>query len=305
MAAKILMVGSVMMDLILQMQRVPAPSESVLGDSYKNAGGGKGSNSAVAAARLGAEVSVYATLGQDSNGEALGEMLGAEGIDTQYLQRQPGLNTGMAVILLEAMGTNRIVIFKGANDETTPGQLDGVFKKKLDALMLQLEIPLETNIAALRMAQDRGMVTCLDAGPAMDVPLEEMEGLTILSPNETETKALVGILPVDEATCVAACKKLKARATCQYVVLKLGEKGSYVYGEGIQELIKAYPITTVDPTAAGDAFTGALVKTYVETGDITAAARYANAVGALACMKLGAQPSLPTATEVEAFIAAQ
>lgn len=305
MAAKILMVGSIMMDLILQMERVPDPSESVLGDSYKNAGGGKGSNSAVAASRVGADVAVYCTLGQDANGEALKGMLEAEGMDIDYMQLVENQSTGMAVILLEESGMNRIIIYKGANDATAPDALAGAFAKAPQAVMMQLEIPLETNVAALEMAREKGIITCLDAGPAQDYPLEKMKGLTILSPNETETKALVGILPVDEDTCLEASRKLIERAHCQYVVLKMGDKGSYIYGEGIQEMVPPYTVDCVDPTAAGDAFTGALVKMYVETGDILAAAKYANAVGGLACTKLGAQPSLPTAEEVDAFLAKQ
>ncbi|MGL4547595.1 ribokinase [Eubacterium aggregans] len=279
MAAKILMVGSIMIDLILQMECVPDPSESVLGDSYKNAGDGKGSNSAVAASRVGADVAVYCTLGQDANGEALKGMLEAEGMDIEYMQLVEGLSTGMAVILLEKSGMNRIIIYKGANDSTSPDALAGAFAKAPQAVMMQLKIPLETNIAALEMAKEKGIITCLDAGPAQDYPLEKMKWLTIFSPNETETKAMVEILPVDEATCQEASKKLMERSDCRYVVLKMGDKSSYIYGEGIQELVPPYKVDCVDLTAAGDAFTGALVKMYVETGDILAAAKYANAVG--------------------------
>jgi ribokinase len=303
MAAKMLMVGSVMIDLILQMERVPEPSESVLGTSYKNAGGGKGSNSAVAASRLGADVAMYCTLGKDANGQALMKMLQAEGMDLEQVKMVEGLNTGMAVIQLEANGVNRIVIFKGANDNTAADDLKAAFAKQPQAVMMQLEIPFETNKQALALAKEQGIVTCLDAGPAQDYPLEEMKGLTILSPNETETKALTGILPGDDASCLKASQKLVERSGCQYVVIKMGDKGSYVYGDGIAELIPSYTIDCVDPTAAGDAFTGALVKTYVETGDIKQAAVYANAVGALACTTLGAQPSLPTAQAVADFIA--
>ena len=146
MAAKILMTGSIMMDLILQMPRIPHPSESLLGTSYSNAGGGKGSNSAVAACKAGGEVSVCGTLGKDSNGEALLGMLTDIGIDVSNLTLKEGANTGMAVIMLEEDGMNRLAIYTGANNDTTPEAVDAAFEgKEYDALMMQTGIPLETN----------------------------------------------------------------------------------------------------------------------------------------------------------------
>lgn len=302
MAAKIMMVGSVMMDLILQMKRAPGPSESVLGTTYGNAPGGKGSNAAVAAARLGADVSAYATLGKDANGEELIACWQREGINTDYAQLKEGAGTGLAVILLEEGGKNRIVIYTGANMETMPDALEKAFEQPVDALLLQLEIPLETNIKAVELAQKKGIITVLDAGPAQEYPLERLKGLTILSPNETETKALTGIFPDDIESCREASKKLMERNDCRYVVLKMGDRGSYIYGDGIDVLVPPYKVDALDPTAAGDAFTGALAMKFVETKDIVEAARYANAVGALSTLTLGAQPSLPKADAVERFI---
>lgn len=304
MAAKILMVGSIMMDLILQMPRIPHPSESILGTTYSNAGGGKGSNSAVAAAKVGGEVSVCGTLGQDSNGEALTAMLKDVNIDVSHLRLEEGANTGMAVIMLEEDGMNRIAIYTGANNNTTPKAVEAAFEdKEYDALMMQLEIPLETNVRAFELAKERGMITCLDAGPAQDYPLEKFKGLTILSPNETETEALIGILPKDDATCIEASKILKERSDCKYVVLKMGDKGSFIYGEGIAQMVPTFKVEAVDPTAAGDCFTGVLVKQFAETGDIIASAKYASAAAAISVQHLGAQPSLPTKEAVEAFLA--
>lgn len=303
MQTKILMVGSVMMDLILTMDRAPELSESVLGEIYGNACGGKGSNAAVAASRLGAKVSVFGTLGKDGNGDVLVDMLSSEGINTKNLKMKEGSHSGFVVILLEKGGKNRLVICPGANMETTPEGLEEVFEEDFDALLLQLEIPLEANIAAVKLAQEKGVITVLDAGPAQEYPLEKLKGLTILSPNETETKALTGIYPADLETCRAAAKVLQQRNDCKFVALKLGDRGSYIYGEGIDELVPPYKVVALDPTAAGDAFTGALAKKYAETKDIVASARYANAVGALSTLKVGAQPSLPTDKEVDEFIA--
>ena len=243
MAAKILMVGSIMMDLILQMPRIPHPSESLLGTSYSNAGGGKGSNSAVAAAKAGGDVSVCGTLGQDANGEALLGMLQDVGIDVSNLKLKEGANTGMAVIMLEEDGMNRLAIYTGANNDTSPESVEAAFKdKEYDALMMQLEIPLESNVRAFELAKERGMITCLDAGPAQDYPIEKFQGITILSPNETETEALVGILPKDDETCIEACKILHERSNCKYVVLKMGDKGSFIYGEGICQMVPTFKV---------------------------------------------------------------
>lgn len=304
MAAKILMVGSIMMDLILQMPRIPHPSESLLGTTYSNAGGGKGSNSAVAAARAGGNVSVCGTLGQDANGEALLGMLKSASINVSHLMLKEGANTGMAVIMLEENGMNRLAIYTGANNDTTPESVEAAFADDTyDALMMQLEIPFESNLRAFTLAKERGMITCLDAGPAQDYPIEKFQGITILSPNETETEALVGILPKDEESCIAASKILHERSGCKYVVLKMGEKGSFIYGEGICEMVPTFKVDAVDPTAAGDCFTGVLVKQYAETGDIVSSARYASAAAAISVQHLGAQPSLPEKEAIDAFLA--
>jgi len=304
MAAKILMVGSIMMDLILQMPRIPHPSESLLGTTYSNAGGGKGSNSAVAAARAGGNVSVCGTLGQDANGEALLGMLKSAGINISHLMLKEGANTGMAVIMLEENGMDRLAIYTGANNDTTPESVEAAFADDTyDALMMQLEIPFESNLRAFTLAKERGMITCLDAVPAQDYPIEKFQGITILSPNETETEALVGILPKDEESCIAASKILHERSGCKYVVLKMGEKGSFIYGEGICEMVPTFKVDAVDPTAAGDCFTGVLVKQYAETGDIVSSARYASAAAAISVQHLGAQPSLPEKEAIDAFLA--
>ncbi|MBU4438910.1 MAG: ribokinase [Acetobacterium sp.] len=305
MAARILLVGSVMMDLILRCERAPEPSESVLGHDYRNAPGGKGSNAAVAAARTGAKVSAYATVGDDSNGEYLLDCWKKEGVDTTHTITKPGANTGFVAITLEDNGQNRLIIFPGANMLTPPDQLEKAFEDDFDAVLLQFEIPLETNAKAIEIANRKGIITVLDAGPAQDYPLEKLPPVTILSPNETETKALVGIYPADEASCREAAQKLMERNGCKFVALKLGDRGSYLYGDGLDVLIPPYKVDAIDPTAAGDAYTGTLAKAFVEMGDLVAAAKYASASGALTCTQLGAQPSLPTAAEIDAFLATQ
>ena len=175
--------------------------------------------------------------------------------------------------------------------------------KEYDAVMMQLEIPVESNVKAFELAKAKGMITCLDCGPAQPYPIEKFQGITILSPNETETDALVGILPVDDETCLAASKILKESSNCKYVVLKMGEKGSYIYGEGLAQMVPTFKVDAVDPTAAGDCYTGVLVMRYAETGDIVEAARYASAAAAISVQSLGAQPSLPMKEDIDKFYA--
>ena len=304
MSAKILLVGSVMMDLILRCERAPEPSESVLGHDYRNAPGGKGSNAAVAAARAGAQVAAYASVGNDSNGDYLLERWHEAGVDTTHVLRRDG-NTGFVAITLEDNGQNRLIIFPGVNMETPPDELEAAFDAGCDAVLLQFEIPAATNKRAIEIANERGVITVLDAGPATKNGLDGLPPGTILPPNETETKALVDIYPGDEDSCREAAKRLQQKNGCTYVVLKLGERGSYIYGEDVDTFGPPFKVDTVDPTAAGDAFTGTLAKAYAETGDIVAAARYGGAAGALTCTKLGAQPSVPSATEIDALIAEQ
>lgn len=304
MSAKILLVGSVMMDLILRCERAPEPSESVLGHDYRNAPGGKGSNAAVAAARAGAQVAAYASVGKDSNGDYLLERWHEAGVDTTHVLRRDG-NTGFVAITLEDNGQNRLIIFPGVNMETPPDELEAAFDAGCDAVLLQFEIPAATNKRAIEIANERGVITVLDAGPATKNGLDGLPPVTILSPNETETKALVDIYPGDEDSCREAAKRLQQKNGCTYVVLKLGERGSYIYGEDVDTFVPPFKVDTVDPTAAGDAFTGTLAKAYAETGDIVAAARYGGAAGALTCTKLGAQPSVPFAAEIDALMAEQ
>ena len=237
MAAKILLVGSVMMDLILRCERAPEPSESVLGHDYRNAPGGKGSNAAVAAARAGAQVAAYASVGNDTNGDYLLDRWNDEGVDTTHVLRRDG-NTGFVAITLEDNGQNRLIIFPGVNMETPPDALEAAFDAGCDAVLLQFEIPAETNMRAIEIANERGVTTVLDAGPATKNGLDGLPPVTILSPNETETRALVDIYPADEESCREAAKRLQEKNGCRYVVLKLGERGSYIYGDGVDTLVR-------------------------------------------------------------------
>ena len=301
--ANILCVGSVNMDLVVSLQeRAPAAGETVFGTDYRNVPGGKGANQAVAAARMGGQVLFLGRVGDDENGRALRAGMEADGIDTRLLKTcdRP---TGLALIPVEPSGQNRIIVVSGANSTLTPGDVIAAFEAEtVDCVLVGLEVPLPVVEAACRQGAARGIPVVLDAGPAMALNLAPLQGLTILSPNETEAQAITGIEIADEDSARRAAVWMEERCHPRYVVIKLGARGSYIYGQGLAQTVPAFPCKAVDSTAAGDCFTAVLALEYIRTGDILAAARYASAAAGISVTRPGAQPSLPRREEVDAFL---
>lgn len=298
----ILDVGSVNMDLVLRSERVPLVGESLIGQEYVYVPGGKGANQAVAAARLGAEVTFVGRIGADAHGSRLKAELQAQGISTDLVRVDTDAQTGLAVIMLEHSGENRILVYPGANMSIRREDIEPAFEQRHDAVMITLEIPPEVVISVCSKAREKQIPTVLDAGPAQPFDLGQVRGLEILSPNETETVALTGkpCRTPDEAE--AAARVLAELAEARFVVIKLGEQGALLHGEGKTEFVPAYTVDVVDSTAAGDSFTAAMTVHFLQHGDIREAVRYANGAGALAVTRLGAQPSMPEAKEVEQFL---
>ncbi len=299
----VLVVGSINMDLVLQTPRMPRPGESLIGQTYHHIPGGKGANQAVAAARLGADVTLAGKVGEDVNGMKLREHLDAQGIATHGIVSDANSQTGLAVIIVEVSGQNSIIVCPGANMDIRKDELQHAFAGgRYDAVMLQLEIPQEIVIECCNLARVAGIPVILDAGPAQAFPLEQVRGIAILTPNETEALALTGIEVRTLDDAARAASVLLARAQAHAVVMKLGEKGALLRtAEGANEHFPARGVEVVDTTAAGDAFTAAMTIRYLQTGDLREAIAFGNLVGALTVTRLGAQPSLPTSSEVEAF----
>lgn len=298
----ILVIGSINMDMVARIDHIPLQGESVIGQGYSFNPGGKGSNSAVAAARLGGTVSFAGCVGNDDYGTALRKVLTDEGVDDRLLKVTDEAPSGYAPILVQSNGQNGIIVFPGANMCIKKEDIPAMFERKVDAVMMQLEIPQEIVLAASKMAAEKGIPVVLDAGPAQPYPIQEVQSLLVLSPNETETTALTGLAVETTEQAQLAAHALMQRSNAQYVVIKMGDRGAYLLGGGYDELIPSYKITAIDPTAAGDTFTGAMTLEYLRCGDMRSAVRYGCAAGALAATKLGAQPSLPTREEVDAFI---
>ena len=298
---RILVIGSINMDVVLRAEKFPAPGETVVGTDLSLIPGGKGANQAVALSRLGASASLLGCVGKDPWGEELIEKLEENGVDTVNVTSDESLPTGNATIIVDSEGENRIVLIAGANDALRPGLVDAALdaESSCDAILLQLEIPLRTVYHAISAGAARGIPVILDAGPPRAVPLEKLRGVTVLSPNESETEALTGIRPGDLDSAGKAAALLEESTGANEVVLKLGERGALFKDNGRYELVEAHQVEVVDTTAAGDSFTAALALEHSRGAGIEKAVRRALAAGALAVTRLGAQPSLPTAEEVD------
>jgi len=293
------------MDFVMNVARVPEAGETLAeSGSYSFIPGGKGANAAVAIRRLGGD-SVFCTgLGNDANGQKLLEIYNAEGIDTRYIMTDPKNPTGLAVIMVEPSGQNRISVFPGANMGITAQAIQSAMLCRPDALFMQLEIDENAVLTAANMAAERNIPIFLDAGPARaDFPLEKLPPLEVFSPNETECEIYTGISPRNPDLCLKAVMELSKRVKAKYYVLKLGGRGCYICDSVYYYCLPAYDMPVVDTTAAGDAFTAALTLEYLRSGSIGRAGKYANVVGSLSVGVKGAMPSIPTDAAVQQFIA--
>ena len=302
-AKRILVVGSMNMDLVATMERFPQANETIIGDDYQFIAGGKGGNQAVAAARLGGDVWIYASVGDDEQGAKLRQGMEAEGISTEHIQISAEAPTGLTLIPVDAQGNNQIMVLPGANLMLEAAGLEAVFDAvKPDAVILQLEIELEVIKKAIRLCMEREILSVLDAGPALDVPLETFRGISLISPNESECQAWTGITPKDLETSAQASKVLFEKTDADYVVLKMGKLGAYYHDGSSAALIPPTSHQAVDSTAAGDCFTAALTLRFLETGEWEESILFANVAAGITVSRMGAQPSLPQRAEVDQFI---
>ncbi len=303
----ILVVGSINMDLVVRLRRMPAPGETVAGEGFVTCLGGKGANQAVAAARLGASSRIIGRIGEDAFGQTLLDSLEAEGIDCKDVLPTPEAPTGVAMIAVDGQGANSIIVAGGANHRLTP---DDVFERQdafdaADVVVLQLELPLPTVRASIGMARRRGCKIILDPAPAQRHLPDELFQVDIVSPNVTEAEILTGVKAIEERVDKRVASDLIARGA-EAAVLKLGSRGSLVVtADSHFYTLPAYKVSVVDTTAAGDAFTAALAVAIGRGERLRQAAMFANAAGALACTRLGAQVAMPTAEEVRMLMADQ
>ena len=305
MLPSIVVVGSLNMDFVVSVKRLPAPGETVLGSNFTMIPGGKGANQACAAAKLAgnsAVVRMIGRVGKDLFADHLKASLAAAGVDVSGVHAAKAQPTGCALIAVDDTGQNSIVVASGANFEVSVADVEAMRKAFHGAAvaLFQLETPIPVIAAALRLAREEGVTTILDPAPAQLLSADLLANVDILTPNENEALKLLGrdgsaIALEDAATVAAELRKLGPRT----VVLKLGPQGCFIDAH-----IPGFQVEAVDTTAAGDTFNAALAVALAEGRPLSEAAVYANAAAAISVTRQGAQPSAPSRAEVESLLAA-
>jgi ribokinase len=305
MAKRIVVVGSINLDLVAATDRIPIAGETVRGFSFRTFPGGKGANQAVGAARLGGSVSMIGRLGSDAFGVELRDSLEQSNVNTNAVQLVSG-SSGVALITTDPQGENAITVVAGANAYLSPASLDSNIEliRTAGILLTQLEIPLETVEHLAAIAAQEGVPLMLDPAPARALPPALLKRIEWLTPNETETSMLTGSGPgeLSDELIEDAANALLDRGS-RNVILKLGDRGCYVaLSDGARQLVPAYSVNPVDTTAAGDAFNGAFAVALMNGQGAIEAASWASAVAAISVTRAGAQASMPTSSEVERFL---
>ncbi|MCI2169959.1 ribokinase [Schleiferilactobacillus perolens] len=289
-------IGSINVDNILHIQALPKPGETIAMSGYSTAGGGKGANQAIAAARSGAKTAFIGAVGNDANGEYMKTQLLENGINVQAVKTTSEAATGQAYILLQSSGQNSIIIDHGANAQVTVADVDAVAAaiQSSTFLVTEFETPLPADEEAFQIARAAGVKTILNPAPAVAQIPESLLRLTdIIVPNETESQAITGI-SVDDEPSLKASAEYYHKLGVETVIITLGDRGAYVASGNISELVPAYKVQAVDTTAAGDTFIGALAAELRPDGsNLLAAVRYASRAASLTVQKLGAFPSIP------------
>lgn len=302
-ARSIVVVGSSNTDMIIRVPRIPRAGETLLGGEFLTAAGGKGANQAVGAARAGGKVAFIARVGRDAFGDQAIAGLLRDGIDVSRVFRDKLTPSGVALIFVAQDGENSIAVAGGANAKLSPSDVKkaaGVIRSA-GLLVAQLETPLATVTAAVELAVKAGVPVILNPAPARPLPNSLLERISILTPNETEAELLTGIKVTDAAAAAKACSKLRSRGV-GIVILTLGERGAFLADANGRRLVPGFKVKTVDSTAAGDIFNGALSVALAEGKAVFDAVRFANAAAALSVTRLGAQPSAPSRADIEKFI---
>ena len=303
MPSKVVVVGSYNTDMTIKAARIPRPGETILGGRFAIGAGGKGANQAVAAARAGARVWLVARIGNDAFGEEALRRIQHEYINTDYLRRDSEAATGVACIVVDDAGENSIVVASGANANLQPNDLIAAEEiiAQADVMLLQLESPLPTVMAAVRLAAKHGVTVVLNPAPAQTLPENLLEHVTIISPNEVEAEMLTGVKIDGEKSLVAAAERLHAQGP-PTVLITRGPKGVFISSAGETHLLPAFQVTAIDTTGAGDVFNGCLAAFLTKARSLTAAATMASAAAAISVTRLGAQASAPRLAEIENFL---
>jgi len=300
---KVTVVGSFMYDLVATAPRRPKTGETLIGDSFGMFLGGKGANQAIAASRAGASVTMVGRLGNDLFGNQFLEKFSEEGIKTDFVIQDTENGTGVGMPLIDASGDNSIVIIPQANMALTVENIDKAESviADSDVLVLQCEVPMEANKRAAEIANKNDTLVILNPAPARKIPDTLLSLVDIITPNESEAEILTDMPTETNSQAMEAAHHLLSKGV-ETVILTLGSRGSLLLTEKMEKRIPAYLVDVIDTTAAGDAFCGALAAILSNGSIIEEAIKIANAAGALAVTKLGAEPSLPTKKDIDQLI---
>lgn len=296
----IVVVGSINMDLVVRCNRLPVPGETVLANSSAEICGGKGANQAVAAARVGGNVHMIGRIGDDGFGSSLLAGLKRERIHCDAVLETSGCSSGLAIVAVEEAGQNSIMVVSGANGRLSSEDLRRHRRwiEQADVLLLQLEIPTETVLQAIEIAQQAGVRVILDPAPVPATWDDAMLKVDLVCPNESEAAAICNF-PVQNLDDAAVAVKELYNRGAKNVAVTLGSSGTLFFDGNEPLWLKPYPVTAIDTTAAGDAFAGALAVRWANGDSLVDAIQFANAAGAIAASRSGAQPSMGTYDEIE------
>lgn len=306
MKPRILVIGSMNMDLCMYgLEGLPAWGASTFATEYRYATGGKGANQAFAVSKLGGEAYMVGRIGEDENGRQLMESLKSSGVETRFVVTDPKHNTGLSTMNMGEEGKYFSIYVPGANTAMCEQDvLAALDVYGFDMILMQLEMPRPLVYRICELGRERHIPIFLDAGPAMQIPLEKLRGTLVISPNEAETEAMTGIAPETDADIEAAAKLLYEKAAPKYVLLKLGKRGAYLYSDTHKEMIPGFKVNAIDTTAAGDTFSAAFCVGYSQGKQIHEAVEYAHAAAAVCVTRKGGQPSIPEQWEADEFYAA-
>lgn len=302
-AKKLVILGSVNVDHILNVAHFPHPGETISGNQYQMVFGGKGANQAVAAGRCGANITFLACLGNDDIGQSAKAQLITDKIDTDCIELIDDEATGVALIFVNQQGENVIGIHAGANGRLNREYVEryNTVIKKADALLMQLESPLDSVLKAAQIAKQESVQVILNPAPAQTLPDELLSLVDIITPNETETEYLTGVKVIDDESAQHASNILHDKGI-ETVLITLGSRGVWVSQNNQGTMVPAFKVTAIDTIAAGDTFNGAFITALLEGLPMMKAIKFAHAAAAIAVTRAGAQPSIPWRHEIEAFL---
>ena len=291
---KITVIGSSNTDMVIKSSSLPAPGETILGGEFLMNPGGKGANQAVAAARLGGDVTFVAKTGDDIFGIQAVLQFSKEGIHPEFITTDPNNPSGVALIMVDDHGENCISVALGSNGTLNPQDIDNAIEqiKSSELVLMQLEIPLSTVEYVAEIASAAGVKVLLNPAPAQELSSKLLKLLYLLTPNESEAEILSGVEVKDEASAGKAANIIKSKGV-KHVIITMGASGSFVSTDSEERMISAPVVQAVDTTAAGDTFNGALVVALAENKSIINAVEFANKAAAMSVTKMGAQASIP------------